>query len=121
MSYVDHTAVMSIPSERMKGLTWREGRDKDRSTGTSRRRKAEHLIQREFTPAEGEARERLEMLAKRASFNLLCRLQQQLSDGGVVVALELHDLEGVIDVCTFFIEDANNWKGVLQWLDDTAR
>jgi len=113
-------AVMSNPSERMKGLTWREERGKDRSTGTSRRQKAP-LLQRDRSPAEREARERLETLAMRASFNLLVRLRQQLEDSHAwQVRLELHDLEGVVDVLTFCIEDLNNWKGVLQWLNDTV-
>ncbi len=59
----------------------------------------------------------LEKLAKQAAFSALARLTVRIARV-VEEPRTARDVEEWQDELAYCMEDLNNWKGVLQWLDD---
>jgi len=75
-------------------------------------------ISRKSEADELEAREQIRQLALRASAKQLDRLAERIRYTPWGTPRDSSALEDVIDNLAFTIADLNNWKGVLQWLDD---
>jgi len=109
------------PSGRMKGLTGssRSGKTTgcwdEQKAGSSMVRKTSKTSQADYWQFDGG----LEKLAKQAAFSALARLVVRMARV-VEEPRTARDVDEWQDELAYCIEDLNNWKGVLQWLDDNS-
>ena len=75
-------------------------------------------LKRYISPVEVEDRERIKGIASRASLSLVRRIAFVTARHAGAEHVSSDDLEVIIDELTATIENLNDWKGVLTWLED---